>query len=643
MSSITLTLPDGSAREVPAGTTAAQVAASIGPRLAKAAVAARLDDRVVGLNQPLQQGGRFSVFTFDDEEGREVYRHSTTHIMAQAVKRLFPEARLAAGPALEDSFFYDIETPRPLIPEDLEAIEAEMARVIREDIPFERQVYGRDEAVRLFRELGQPYKEEIIRGIPEGEEVGVYRQGEFTDLCRGPHLASTGRVRAFKLLSVAGAYWRGDESRPMLQRIYGTCFDKKEDLEQYLWRREEAKRRDHRKLGPELDLYTFKEEAPGFAFWHPKGVTLYNNLLDFSRALQLPRGYQEVRTPPIMDIKLWQRSGHWDHYRDNMYFIDKEEEHFAVKPMNCPGHCLLFKSRTRSYRDLPLKISEYGQLARFERSGVLHGLMRVRGFVQDDAHLYVREDQIEAEIQDVLGLVDTFYSAFGMTYEVKLSTRPDDSMGDLALWEQAEAALTRALEASGRPYKVNPKEGAFYGPKLDFDVTDSLGRRWQCATVQLDFQLPIKFDLAYVDEEGRERRPVMIHRAIMGSLERFIGILVEHYAGAFPLWLAPVQVRVLPIADRHHTYARHVLDVLTAAGFRAEADQRNEKVNFKIRQAQVEKVPYMLVVGDREAAEGTVAVRSRDRGDEGPQSLPAMLDRLADEMVRKSAAGEEAR
>ncbi len=639
MHAVTITLPDGTERQYPAGVTADRIARDIGPRLAQAAVAVRLDGRVIGLTQPIEAGGQLRILTFDDEEGREVYRHSASHVLAQAVKRLFPEARLAIGPAIEDGFYYDIQTPRPLTPEDLERIEAEMQKIIKEDIPFERVAMGRDDALRFFAERGETFKEEIIRELPPGEEITVYRQGEFADLCRGPHLPSTGRLRAVKLLHVAGAYWRGDESQPMLQRIYGTAYENREDLERYLWQREEAKRRDHRKLGPELDLFSFHEEAPGFCFWHPKGTVVYNLLVDLSRQIQARYGYQEVNTPSIMDVKLWKRSGHWDHYRENMYFIDKEDEHFAVKPMNCPGHCLLYRMKVRSYRDLPIRFSEYGRLARFERSGTLHGLLRVRGFVQDDAHLFVREDQIQAEIERVLSIVDEIYGAFQMPYSIKLSTRPEDFMGDPALWDKAEAALAAALESLGRPYRLNPGDGAFYGPKLDFDVTDSLGRSWQCATVQLDFQLPEKFDLTYMDEEGRERRPVMIHRAIMGSLERFIGILVEHYAGAFPLWLAPVQVKVLPIADRHQQYAARVAERLAAAGLRVEVDGRNEKIGYKIRQAQLEKVPYMLVTGDREAEAGTVSVRSRAEGELGSLPLEEFARKVAAEAAFPGRAG----
>ncbi len=617
----------------PRGTTPAEIARCTAPDAAERAVAARLDGRVVDMSRPLVEGGRLSLLTFADEEGREVYRHTAAHVLAQAVKRLFPGARLAVGPALEDGFYYDVETPRPLGPEDLERLEEEMRRVIAEDLPVERLVLSREEAERLFAGLGESYKIEIIGDIPPEEEVTAYRQGEFVDLCRGPHLPSTGRLGAVKLLSVSGAYWRGDERGPMLQRIYGTAFAEEAELEHFLWQREEARRRDHRRLGPELGLFTFHEEAPGFAFWQPKGTVLYNLLVDLSRRIQARHGYREVMTPAIMDASLWRRSGHWDHYRDNMYFIEKEDELAAVKPMNCPGHCLMYRERVRSYRDLPLRVSEYGRVARFERSGTLHGLLRVRGFVQDDAHLFVREDQIEDEILIVLAIVEEVYRTFGMAYAVKLSTRPADFMGDPALWDRAEAALAAALDRAGLPYLPNPGEGAFYGPKLDFDVTDSLGRRWQLATVQLDFQMPEKFDLTYRDRDGREKRPVMIHRAVMGSLERFIGILVEHYAGAFPLWLAPVQAVVLPIAERHHDYAREVTAFLGEAGFRVEADLRDEKIGARIRDAQLQKVPYMLVVGDREREGRLAGLRHRSEGDLGAFPLAEVAARLRAEAV----------
>ncbi len=558
----------------------------------------------------------------------QTMRHTAAHVLAQAVKRLYPQVRLGIGPAIEDGFYYDIDPPRPLVPEDLEKIEAEMKAVIAADYALERQEVGREEAARLFRERGEDYKLELIADLPQAAPITLYHQREFTDLCAGPHLASTGGVGAFRLLSLAGAYWRGDEQRPMLQRIYGTAFAGREELETFLWRREEAKRRDHRKLGPELDLFSFREEAPGFCFWHPKGVVLYDLLQGMSRRIQAAHGYREVRTPPIMGLDLWKRSGHWDHYRDNMYAFEKEEEQFAVKPMNCPGACLLFKERVRSYRELPLRYAEYGQLARFERSGTLHGLFRVRGFVQDDAHIYVTEDQIQSEIGDILAIIEQIYGAFGMDYEIKLSTRPEDCMGEPALWDKAEAALAAALEAAGKPFQLNPGDGAFYGPKLDFVVTDSLGRKWQCATVQLDWQLPQKFDLVYSAAGGGLERPVMIHRAVMGSMERFIGILTEHYGGAFPLWLSPLQVKVVTVADRHLPYAAEVERELAGAGWRVEVDARDEKMGAKIRDAQLEKVPYVLVVGDREAAEGTVAVRRREQGNLGARTRAEFLAEL---------------
>ncbi len=551
-------------------------------------------------------------------EPLQTLRHTAAHVLAQAVVRLFPQVRLGIGPAIQDGFYYDFDLPQPLVPEDLEKIEAEMSRIVAADYPLERREVEREEAERIFQ--GQDYKLELIANLPQAAPITVYRQGEFTDLCAGPHLERTGAIGAFRLLSLAGAYWRGDEKRPMLQRIYGTAFTGRDELETFLWRQEEAKRRDHRKLGAELDLFSFREEAPGFCFWHPKGVVLYDLLQGMSRRLQAAHGYREVRTPPIMGLDLWKRSGHWDHYRDNMYTFEKDEEQFAVKPMNCPGHCLLFKERVRSYRELPLRYAEYGQLARFERSGTLHGLFRVRGFVQDDAHIYVTEDQIQSEISDILAIIEDLYGTFGMDYEIKLSTRPEDFMGEPALWDKAEAALGAALEAAGKPFKLNPGDGAFYGPKLDFEVTDSLGRKWQCATVQLDWQLPEKFELIYTAPGGGLERPVMIHRAVMGSVERFIGILTEHYGGAFPLWLAPVQVKVVTVADRHLPYALEVEGELAEAGYRVEVDARDEKMGAKIRDAQLEKVPYVLVVGDREAAEGTVAVRRREQGNLGPRS-----------------------
>lgn len=632
---VKITLPDGSVRQVEPGATVAAVVAGIGKGLARAALAAVVDDRVVDLSFRIERDCTLKVLTFTDALGREVFRHTSTHIMAQAVKRLFPEAKLTVGPPLADGYFYDIDTPRPLSLEDLPAVEAEMQKIIDADYPISRRAVSRAEAIALFTEKNETYKIDLVGDIPADEAISLYQQGEFVDLCAGPHVPSTGRIKAFKLLNVAGAYWRGDQSNKQLQRLYGTSFEKKADLDQYLWRIEEAKKRDHRKLGPELDLFSFREEAPGFAFWHAKGTELYRTLVDFSRELQTPLGYQEVQTPWIMRNVLWQKSGHWDHYRENMFVVESEDEVLAVKPMNCPAHCLLYGAKVRSYRDLPIKIAEYGPLSRFERSGTLHGLLRVRGMHQDDAHIFCREDQIEEQIREVLGIVDRLYAALGMPYQIKLSTRPDDFLGEIETWNRAEAALAGALASLGREYVLNPGDGAFYGPKLDFDVTDALGRQWQCATVQLDFQLPLRFDLSYVDQGSAERRPVMIHRAIMGTLERFIGILVEHFAGAFPTWLSPVQVRVLPIADRHHAYARSVAAELKAAGIRTEIDERNEKIGYKIRQAQVEKVPYMLVLGDKEAEAGQVAVRHRRRGDVGVQPVAELIAAVRAEIAER--------
>jgi len=628
-----ITLPDGSKRQYPRGTLLADIVKDIGPGLARAALAVRLNGRVLELFRPLEEGGELAVLTFDDEDGRYSYRHTASHVLAQAVKRLFPEAKLGIGPPIEDGFYYDIDVGRPLTPDDLEKIEAEMERIRQEDLPLERFELPREEAIRLMEEKGETYKVELIHDLPPDEVISFYRQGEFVDLCRGPHVASTGRLKHLKLLHVAGAYWRGDETQPMLQRIYGTAFERKQDLEQFLWRREEAKRRDHRRLGPELDLFHFDDVAPGYVFWHPKGTIIYNELVNFSRQLQEGHGYQEVRTPDVMKVELWQRSGHWDYYRENMFLAQQEDTLYGVKPMNCPGHCLIFRSRVRSYRELPLRLAEYGHLSRFERSGALHGLLRVRGMVQDDAHLFITPEQIEDEIAHCLQLVEAVYGrTFEVPYEIDLSTRPEEFMGDPALWDRAEAMLESALNKAGRRYNVAPGEGAFYGPKLDFHFTDSLGRRWQCATVQLDFQMPEKFDLTYVGTDGRPHRPVMIHRAILGTLERFIGVLIEHYAGAFPTWLAPVQVKIMPVSQGHRAYAQEVVDALERRGVRVVLDDRDEKLGYKIRQAQAEKVPYMLVVGDREAAEETVSVRSRDGGDVGSMPLGDFVAAVAREI-----------
>lgn len=632
---VRVTLPDGSAREYPAGLPIGEAVAQIGRGLARAALAAKVDGEVVDLSARLEQDCSLQVLTFKDEEGREVFRHTSTHIMAQAVKRLFPEAKLTVGPPLKESYYYDIDMPRPFTPDDMAKIEAEMQQIVDADFPITRSQMERDEAKAYFAAKGEDWKILLVDRIPEGEAISLYTQGEFTDLCAGPHIPSTGRVKAFKLLSIAGAYWEGDQANKQLQRIYGTSFESKAELEQYLFQLEEAKRRDHRKLGPELGLLMFKEETPGFAFWLDKGYRVYRELENWSRGLQQALGYQEVRTPWVVHSKIYETSGHWQHYRQNMFTIRSEDQDFGVKPMNCPNHCLIYKSDLRSYRDLPIKMGEYGPLSRYEASGTLHGLLRVRGMHQDDAHLFVREDQIEEQIREVLGLVDAIYNTLGMDFEIKLSTRPEDFMGEVAVWDRAEAALARALESTGRQYRLNPGDGAFYGPKLDFDVTDALGRKWQCATVQLDFQLPLKFDLTYIGEDGKEHRPVMIHRAIMGTLERFIGILVEHYAGVFPAWLAPVQARILPITDRHQPYAAQVAAELRAAGLRIEVDARSEKVGYKIREAEMQKVPFILVVGDKEAESSRVAVRRRGQKDLGALPVDEFIALAAGEISRK--------
>ncbi|MDI6631373.1 MAG: threonine--tRNA ligase [Bacillota bacterium] len=625
--------PDGDKREFPDGVTAADVLKELGQRLQKEVLVARVNGRVVDLSVPLPPEAQIEFLTFADEEGREVYRHSSAHILAQAVKRLYPEARLAIGPAISDGFYYDFDVPRPFTPEDLERIEAEMERIIKADLPLVRFELSRQEAREMFRKAGEDYKVEIIEELPPETVISCYRQGEFVDLCAGPHVPSTGYIRAVKLLNVAGAYWRGDERNKMLQRIYGTSFPKKSLLEEHLNRLEEAKRRDHRRLGAELDLFSVCEEGPGFPFFHPKGMVLRNELESFWREEHRRRGYQEIRTPILLRRGLWERSGHWDHYKENMYFTAIDKQPYAIKPMNCPGCILLYQRRVHSYRELPIRMGEMGLVHRHELSGVLHGLMRVRSFTQDDAHIFCREDQVKDEILGIIGIVDYFYrEVFGFDYHVELSTKPEKAMGDDAIWDLATAALREALEARNFSYKVNEGDGAFYGPKIDFHLRDCLGRTWQCGTIQLDFLMPEKFDLFYIGEDGERHRPVMLHRVVFGSLERFIAILTEHFAGAFPVWLAPVQVRVLPIADRHAAYAAEVTRFLEEAGVRVELDARSEKVNYKIREAQVQKVPYMLVVGDKEAAGRTVAVRHRAEGDLGSITPEAFRERILEEI-----------
>lgn len=636
ISKVKVTLPDGNAREYQVGTTLLDIAKDISPRLARETLAAKVDGRLTDLGRPMERDANLEFLTFDDEEGRQVYRHSTAHVMAQAVQKLFPGVKFAIGPAIADGYYYDFDTSEPFVPEDLARIEKEMEAIIKADLPFERTELSRPEALDLFNKSGQGYKTELIEDLPEDAPLSIYRQGDFTDLCMGPHVPSTGRLKSVKLMSVAGAYWRGSEKNKMLQRIYGTSFPKRSMLDEHLLRIEEAKRRDHRKLGAELDLFSIQDEGPGFPFFHPKGMILRNELEKYWREEHKKRGYQEIRTPIILNRELWEQSGHWDHYRENMYFTKIDETDYAVKPMNCPGGIMVYKSRLHSYRELPIRLAELGLVHRHELSGVLHGLMRVRCFTQDDAHIFMLPSQVKDEIIGVIDLEDDFYKMFGFDYNLELSTRPENSIGSDEIWEMATNALRDALETKGLPYKVNEGDGAFYGPKIDFHLKDSIGRTWQCGTIQLDFTMPEKFDLVYVGEDGQKHQPVMIHRVVFGSIERFIGILTEHFAGAFPAWLAPVQARVIPITDRHGEYARKVEKSLDDKGIRVELDTRKEKINYKIREAQAQKIPYMLVVGDKEAEQGTVAVRHRSEGDLGAMPLAEFENKLLEEIKTRA-------
>jgi len=642
MAEISVTLPDGSSRRVPAGTTPADIAGQISPGLARAALAAVVDDKLVDLTMPLRADARVRIVTPTSPEALALYRHSTAHLMAAAVTHLFPGAQCGIGPATEDGFFYDFVVDRPFVPEDLEQIEKRMKELASQDLPYERQMVPREEAKQFFAGRGEPLKVQLIEEKTEGQaEVSTYTikdRETFVDFCVGPHVPSSGRLKAFKLLSTSNAYWKGDARNQPMQRIYGTAFFSEGELKTHLQRIEEAKRRDHRKLGRELGLFTFHPWAPGAAFWLPKGTTLYNTLAEYMREVLFPAGYVEVKTPLVYNKALWERSGHWKHYRQNMFLIESEGETMSVKPMNCPGHFLTYASEVRSYRDLPIRFHEQTPLHRNEASGVLSGLTRVRQFSQDDAHCFVTQDQIGDEVERLIRLVQRVYGDFGLSFTAKLSTRPEEFLGEIATWDHAEAQLKAALERSAMPHTINEQDGAFYGPKIDFDITDAIGRKWQCATIQLDYQQPENFDLKYIGADNSEHRPVVIHRAIFGSFERFVALLIEHYAGAFPLWLAPVQVTVLPIADRHLDYARSVRDALAAAGLRATVDERQEKIGYKIREAQVQKVPYMLVVGDREAADGTVGVRHRAGGDLGARPTDEFVTAAVAE-VQSRAAG----
>jgi threonyl-tRNA synthetase len=641
MNQITVTLPDGSSRSVPAGTSVGEVAAAISPRLAQAALAAKVGDRLVDLSHGLREDASLRLITPESPEALDLHRHSAAHLMAAAVTALFPTAQCGIGPATDDGFFYDFVVERPFVPEDLEAIEAKMRELAAADLPYERQMWPREEALRFFAARGEPLKVQLIQEKTEGQaEVSCYTikdRDTFVDFCTGPHVPSTGRLKAFKVLSASNAYWKGDARNQAMQRIYGTAFLKDADLKAHLARIEEAKKRDHRKLGRELGLFMFHPWSPGAPFWLAKGTRLVNLLADYMRSVLVPEGYVEMRTPLVFHKALWETSGHWQHYRDNMFVIDeKAEDASGVKPMNCPGHMLVFASEVRSYRDLPLRIYDQSVLHRMEASGVLSGLTRVREFIMDDAHIFITEQQIGEEIERLLRLVARVYGDFGLVPEMKLSTRPAEFMGEVATWDHAERELKRALEAAGQPYTLAEGDGAFYGPKIDFSVTDALGRRWQSATVQLDYQLPEQFQLKYIGPDNTEHRPVVIHRAIYGSFERFIALLIEHYAGAFPLWFAPVQAIVLPIADRHLAYAESVRARLAAAGLRVELDGRQEKIGYKIREAQVQKIPYMLVTGDRETETGAVAVRSRSAGDVGARSVSEFLNAALEEVRSKA-------
>lgn len=634
---ITIKLPDGSEKQFEHSVTALEVAQSISSGLARNAIACSVNGEMKDMNAVIDSDASFVLYTFKDEEGKEVFRHSASHLLAQAVKRLYPEAKLAIGPAVKNGFYYDIDFGCDITPDDLNKIEQEMSAIVKSDFPIVRSVLSRKEAAELFAKKGESYKVEIINDMDESiETVSLYTQGEFVDMCRGPHLASTGKIKSFKLTSIAGAYWRGDTKNKMLTRIYGTAFEKKSELDDYLQKLEEAKRRDHRKLGRELDLFDIMDEGPGFPFFFPKGMILRNLLEDFWRKEHIAAGYQEIRTPMILNQELWHRSGHWDHYKDNMYVVKIDDEDYAIKPMNCPGGMLVYKRKQHSYRDLPQRMGELGLVHRHELSGALHGLMRVRCFTQDDAHIFMTPEQIESEIEGVVRLIDKVYKIFGFSYKLELSTRPEDSMGSDEQWEMATNALKKALDTLGKDYEINEGDGAFYGPKIDFHLEDSLGRTWQCGTIQLDFQMPERFDLTYVGADGEKHRPVMIHRVVFGSIERFIAILTEHFAGAFPTWLAPVQVKVLPISGNFQQYAEEVTEKLRNAGLRVELDDRNEKIGYRIREAQLQKTPYMLVLGEKEQQSQLVAVRHRKDGDIGTMSVEEFVARVNKEVEEKS-------
>ena len=636
MADVKIILPDGSAKEYAAGTTLGEAVKKLSNSLAKKVLAANVNGELTDLREELVDGSEVAFLTFEEDGGKHTLRHTASHIMEQAVKRLWPEAKLAIGPAIDKGFYYDIDMEHTLTPEDLTKIEKEMSRIVKENLPITKSVMSRQEAIEFFKSKNEDYKVELIEDLPEDAVISCYAQGDFVDLCAGPHVASTGKVKAFKLQSIAGAYWRGDEKNKMLQRIYGTAFEKKEELDAYLHMLEEAAKRDHRKLGKELGLFVIKEEGPGFPFFLPKGMALRNELENFWREVHHDFEYDEIRTPIILNKQLWETSGHWDHYRENMYTTIIDDEEYAIKPMNCPGGILVYQNEMHSYRDLPLRYAELGLVHRHELSGALHGLFRVRAFTQDDAHVFMLPEQMQSELMKVIELFDRIYSQFGLKYHVELSTKPDNAMGDDAIWEAATEALRNAIEAKGIDYVINPGDGAFYGPKLDYHIEDSLGRTWQCGTIQLDMNLPERFNVEYIGEDGQKHRTIMIHRACFGSMERFIGILTEHYAGAFPTWMAPVQVKVLPISEKHVEYANQLAKQMRHDYVRVEVDDRNEKIGYKIRQAQMEKVPYMLVVGDKEMEDNSVNVRKHGGDELGTVSFDEFFNSIKIEIKERN-------
>ena len=630
---IDLTLKDGSKRQVESGKTVLDIAKDISEGLARQATCASVDGKVVDLRYIIDKDCTLEIHTFESsQEGKKAYWHTTSHIMAQAVKRINPKAKLAIGPAIDEGFYYDFDVEKNFTDEEKEKIEAEMKKIIKEDLPIERFTLPREEAIKLMEEKEEPYKVELIKDLPEGEEISFYKQGEFVDLCAGPHLTSTGKVKAVKILTSSGAYWRGDEKNKMLQRIYAISFPKASQVEEYINLLEEAKKRDHKKLGKELELFMIAPEGPGFPFFLPKGMVLRNILEDYWRKIHRKNGYVEIKTPMILNEELWHRSGHWDHYKENMYTTKIDDIDYGIKPMNCPGGMIVYKSKMHSYRDLPIRAGELGLVHRHEKSGELNGLFRVRCFTQDDAHIFCLPEQIEEEIKGVISLVDEVYSKFGFNYTIELSTRPEDSMGSDELWEMAEGALAKVLKDLGKEYELNEGDGAFYGPKIDFHIKDCLGRDWQCGTIQLDFQMPERFDLTYIGEDGEKHRPVMLHRVIFGSIERFIGIITEHFAGAFPTWLAPVQIQILPISEKHVEYAKKLKEDFESAGMRAEIDDRDEKIGYKIRETWSLKVPYMVIVGDKEIENNSVGVRSRKDGDIGQMGLEEFKQKIKEEI-----------